>query len=406
MMGSGRRRILLLSLMLAAAGWSGRPARAEDADRLRPYVWLRSAEFNTVWDVLDGYSLGVGVNLDRHWGVEFAADFYEMYLEDPIIGRVGEQALWNFMPEVRFRYPVLNDRLVPYLIAGVGGVRIQFNDQARGGLGLPVDADGTTWSASVGGGIEYFLADNIAFNLEGKYLWVQPIDVSVDGRPSELDMSAPLVTFGFRVFLSENHPQPMVWARQEKPARLFFGAHFGVGAMTNPNWAPAISLEPEVSRWGPLNQIYGISLGVDWGRHWGVELTVDSTEWGIVLDGVGQVSEYAVVPIIPQFRFRYPIGDGRWVPFLMGGVGAAYGERNDKKPVATGMDIHAKGIYPAASVGGGVEYFFAHNASVSTEFHWNHFWDHEIQIDQGPQHTGDFADWQVQVALRLYLLEF
>jgi opacity protein-like surface antigen len=385
---------------------AGVAVKAEDSDRLRPYIYLRSAEFNTVWDVLDGYSIGAGVNLNRYWGVELAADFYEMYLEDPIIGKVGEEAVWNFIPQVRFRYPILNDRLVPYLIAGVGPASLQFNDRSVGGFGQDIDADGYSWSASVGGGIEYFLTDSVAFNLEGKYLWTQPIDISINGNVQELDMSAPMVTFGFRVFLDDNHVRPMPWAAEDIPVRLFFGAHFGVGAMTDGDWASGVSLEPEVSRWGSLNQIYGISVGADFGRHWGVELTIDSTEWGVIVDGVGQVCEYAFVPVIPQVRYRHPLGDSRWVPFVMGGVGGAYGERNDVKPAGATTDIDAKGVYPVASAGAGIEYFFSRSASISGEVHWNYTWGQEISVNNGPTMKGDFANWQAQVALRLYLLEF
>lgn len=395
-----------ITLLAAWVAVSGAPLRAEDSDRLRPYVYLRSAEFNTVWDVLDGYSIGAGVNLNRYWGVELAGDFYEKYLEDPILGKVGEEAIWHFVPQVRFRYPVLGDRLVPYVIAGFGASSLQFNDQSIGGWGKTIDADGYTWSAALGGGLEYFLTDSVAFNLEGKYLWSNPIDITIDGRAQELDMSAPMVTFGFRVFLDDNHVRPMPWVADDAPVRLFFSAHFGVGDMTDGDWAPKVSLDPEVCHWGALNQIYGISLGADFGRNWGVEITADSMEWGVIVDGVGQVCEYAFVPVIPQARFRYPIGDSRWVPFVMGGFGAAYGERNDVKPAGAGTSISAKGVYPAASAGAGIEYFFSRSASVSGEFHWNYSWGHKISVNNGPDMKGDIANWQAQIALRLYLLEF
>lgn len=394
------------AVLLAGAAVGSLAGQAEDSDRVRPYVYLRSAEFNTVWDVLDGYSIGAGVNLNRHWGVELAGDFYEKHLIDDTIGRVGEEAIWHFIPQVRFRYPMLKDRLVPYLIGGIGPASMQFNDRSVGGFGVDIDADGYSWSAAFGGGIEYFLTDSVAFNLEAKYLWTQPIDISIGGVARELDMSAPMATFGFRVFLDDNHVRPMPWAGDDVAARLFFSTHFGVGGMTDGNWAPKVSLEPEVSKWGSLNQIYGLSLGADFGRHWGVELTADSTEWGVIVDGVGQVCEYAFVPVIAQARFRYPLGDSRWVPFVMGGFGAAYGERNDVKPAGAATRVKAKGVYPAASAGAGIEYFFSRSASISSEFHWNYSWGHKVSIANGPDMKGDIANWQAQIALRLYLLEF
>ncbi|MCP5516959.1 MAG: porin family protein [Verrucomicrobiales bacterium] len=386
------------------AGGAVLVAQAEDADRLRPYIQFRSAEFNTAWDVLDGIGLGAGVNLNRYWGIEFAADFYEMELLDRTDTSVGEEGIWHFVPQARFRYPMLKDRLVPYLIAGIGPNRMEYNDRTQAGFGRDIDANGGSFSVALGGGIEYFLADNITFGIEGKYMWSDPVDVSIDGQRQELDMSAPLVTMGLRVYLDENHPQPKADSLADVPARLYAGVRIGVGVMPDGNWVPGVKLEPEVSSWGPFNQIFGLSLGANFGRHLGVELTGESMEWAIHYGARGSIGEYAFVPVIPHLRFRLPLERGRVVPFVMAGFGAAYGEFNDLKPAGQGIPVDASGFYPALGVGGGIEYFFTRQASVSLEARWNYSWGHEITLD-GLAQSGDISNVQAQIGIRLYLLE-
>ena len=126
---------------------------------------------------------------------------------DVAIMGAGFTGLWTAYHLLR-RDPSLNVLVVEKEIAGFGASSLQFNDQSIGGWGETIDADGYTWSAALGGGLEYFLTDSVAFNLEGKYLWSNPIDITIDGRAQELDMSAPMVTFGFRVFLDDNHVRP------------------------------------------------------------------------------------------------------------------------------------------------------------------------------------------------------
>lgn len=402
----GRARRAGWALGLAAAiGWGSAAPRAEDSDRLRPYLHLRSAEFNTAWDVLDSHGLGFGVNLNRHWGIEFAADFYEYLLKDSVAGTLGEQGIWHFIPQVRYRYPLMSNKLVPYLIAGIGPNRTEFNDRHVRTVGTAVDADGGTFTVAFGGGIEYFLVDSVAFGIEAKYLWTDPYTINIGGRERELDMSATLLTVGLRAYLSETRPQPRADSLSDVPTRLYAGLRLGVGTMTGDRMGSDIKLVPESSGWGPLNQIYGVTLGANFGRHLGVEISGESMEWEIRYQDRGQVTEYAFVPVLVNLRLRYPLGDGRWVPFVMAGGGGAYGEKNDLKAAGADLDISGSGIYPAIGVGAGFEYFVTRHVSVGLEARWNHSWGHEISI-AGVTHRGDLSNWQAQLGVRMYLFEF
>jgi len=156
------------------------------------------------------WGVGAGVNLGRHWGVELAIDTWEDSLRDSVVGTVGEVAVGSFTAQVRYRYPLMHDRLVPYAVLGLGGARYEFNDRKPAGFGTDIQADGYGFAATAGAGLDFFVADNIALNLEVKYLAFDPLEVSVDQRAQSYDMSTWAATVGLRVFLDENRPRPMV----------------------------------------------------------------------------------------------------------------------------------------------------------------------------------------------------
>lgn len=382
-------------------------SRAEDSDRFRPYIHFRSAEFNTAWGVQDGWGFGFGANFNQHIGLEFALDSYEKEFEQRPLGQLGEESLLSLVTQMRLRYPLVNRKVVPYVLAGAGVGFTQFNDRRPPAFGLDIDADDTSPVVAVGTGVDLFLADNIAFNLEAKYLWVTSAESRIDGRRHDLDMSAPLVTMGVRAYFSENRPRPMAELEETVPGRAYFGARFGGSILADKNWAPGVSLDPEVSAWlGKINHSGGLSLGVNLGTVWGVELAADFTEFTIVLDDYGAVGEYSVYTIVPHLRLRWPLGNARWVPYLMAGVGVTYGEDNDRKESGAGLGLTARNISPALSVGAGMEYFFARNFSFNVDMRWMYTWGHGITAAGNRRVEGDFSALNVHLGFRVYLLEF
>jgi|GEM_PF-1787543 len=109
----GRRPFILC---FAIGTWlaSFPPARGEDSDRLRYYFNFRAQDTNVLTDVHDAWGGALGLNLNRYVGVELAVDNYELFLEPGGYGgTIGELSIWSVMPQVRLRYPLLRDRLVP-----------------------------------------------------------------------------------------------------------------------------------------------------------------------------------------------------------------------------------------------------------------------------------------------------
>jgi opacity protein-like surface antigen len=293
---------------------------------------------------------------------------------------------------------------VPYAVGGFGGSFYQFNDRKTAGFDRTIDADGAGWAATVGGGVDWFFADNLALNLEAKQIWHSSLDVTIDGQTFSYDPSDWVATIGFRVFFEENQPRSLTGGLEDNPTRIFLGFRAGGSFLTDDQWAGGVSWEPEAVAWGPFDHSFGGSVGMDFGRHWGFELTADGSEYNAVVDGLGPVSEYVVSPIIPQVRLRLPMANGRWVPFATAGVGVCFGEANDYKPASAGIQFEGEGIYPAFTIGAGMEYFVARNISFAAETRWLYSWNHEFKLNGG-EFRGDISEVQVHLALRLYLLE-
>ena len=200
--------ILLLLTLLAIAP----SVHAQDTEDLRAYLGARLGITAAV-DTDVGGGLGatpneqilgvsVGVNLGRYLGIEIAGDGWERNMR--FGGRtIGEFAMYTGVPMLRARYPLLEGRLTPYALAGVGIGYTEFNDRKQPGFG--VDVGGTSWGVvgAVAVGLEYFVANNIAIGVETKYVISRDQEVRVNGRQQSLDLDTLLTTGGIRLFFPE-----------------------------------------------------------------------------------------------------------------------------------------------------------------------------------------------------------
>jgi opacity protein-like surface antigen len=402
-MGRSKSVLFLLGLLLLLV-LSARSAQAEDADRFRPYLRFGSGDISANWGVYDMWTSSLGADFDKNWAGELGIDFYEQDLEEN--GRaLGEVGALHVVPQLRLRQPFFNNRLVFYLLAGTGVSFLQFNDRMGPGFGRQIDIDGSTLTVTAGGGFDAFIADNVAINLEGKYFWLQPVSGTLDGRRTDVDLSAPTVSIGVRVFASENRPRPLAGAGENWSGRGYFGLRLGGAVLTDDRWVPKVQLEPEPSSFGTVNQTGGLLFGWDVGRNWGAELAVDSLEYRIHVDGIGQVGEYGMGVAIPQVRYRIPLDGDRWVPYCNAGMGLVYAEFNDRTVNGFGHDISAKGIYPACSVGIGGEYFLIRNLSLLADVGWLYSWNHGIEVDDIVNDRGAFSAVMFHLGFRIYPFE-
>ena len=200
--------VLLLVSLLAVVPSS----HAQDTDDIRGYLGIRLG-ITAAHDTDIGGGLGatpneqvlgvsLGVNLGRHLGVELAGDGWERNMR---LARrsIGEFAMYTAMPMLRARYPLLEGRLTPYALAGLGAGYTEFNDRKR--PGFEVDVGGTSWgvAAALGLGLEYFVANNITIGVETKYIISRDQEVRLNGRQQSLELDTLLATGGIRLYFPE-----------------------------------------------------------------------------------------------------------------------------------------------------------------------------------------------------------
>ena len=125
----------------------------------------------------------LGFSWNRYLGAELAVDYYEFEVNAADGGfKVNEYSVWAFLGQLRARYPLWNDRIVPYAVAGLGAGFTEPNDSTPEGH-LTRMPSGQDWSLAwaAGAGVDWMVARNIALEAEAKYLSIHP-DVGVEGR--------------------------------------------------------------------------------------------------------------------------------------------------------------------------------------------------------------------------------
>ena len=397
--------LLLAAVMVAAAGAS---ARAEDSDRFRPYVGLKFFDTNPATGVHDLFGFSLGANVNRYFGVELSGDRYEVFPDISPYGTIGEYGVFALIPQVRLRYPVFEDKLVPYIIGGVGAAFTQFNDRKPRGFGLSIqDQSSTVVAATAGLGIEYFIADNIAVGIEARYLFAPDPTLVVQGNREKVKISAPLITFGMRMFYPELAPAPMAEARKDVPTRLYVGVRAGGAVILNSELIPGLDAEPTNNAiGGALTKYFGVSGGLNFGRYLGLELALDGYEVNLDLKGAGNIGEYAVYTAIPYLRVRYPMLGDRLQPYALGGFGYGYTEFNDRKQPGANIQIDAKNGSWAMAFGAGIEYFVMSNIALGLEMKYVYTPGHAITIGSNPTRDAAPSALLFSIGLRAFLLDF
>lgn len=394
---------LLLAALGAALALAG-PAGAEDSGRPRYYLHLRAQDTNA-FGVHDAWGVSLGANFNRYFGLELAGDIYELDFDPSGYGKIGEYSVFALLPQLRVRYPLLKDRLVPYLVGGVGVAFTEFNDRKPRGFGLAVDTESTVIVGSVGGGLEYFIDDNIAVGVEVKYLISGNQTSHVQGEAKRTDVNAFLTTVGLRVFYPELRPRPIAADYGDTRARFYLGVRAGAAILVGDPIDSGLSVDPEPAAYGNTgNQLFGFAVGADFGRHFGLELAFEGFETRLSVPGVGSIREYAVYSVLPQARLRYPLLSGALVTYLIGGVGVAFGESNDEKPRGATVSVGADSLGVAATVGAGVEYFVTRNVALNVETRYLFSRGHSIRVD-GVDHKGAVDAMLVSLGLRAYLYD-
>jgi opacity protein-like surface antigen len=160
----------------------------------------------------------LGVNIDRHWGVEIQMIATPINLRIGNITKIGEVDVTSILPTVRWRWPFMRGRLVPFVTAGVGWSYLIVNDprvvvevpDGRGGAKTvrspkwDPQSPRFTWSAGVGA--EYFLNHHLSIGVYLPFQGFQTSDTTVrfaDGstRKGSADFSGFLTLLQLKAYL-------------------------------------------------------------------------------------------------------------------------------------------------------------------------------------------------------------
>jgi opacity protein-like surface antigen len=377
---------------------------AQDSATPRYYLHLRGQDTNPITEIHDHWGFSLGANLGRWWGPELSIDTFERRVKrsGDTLGEYGVVAL---VPQFRLRYPVLGNRLVPYLVGGVGVAFTEFND--RKPRAPRADVDGATASfpaATVGAGIEYYFADNLAAGVDLKHMFADDQTLRIDGERHSQQVASTFLTLGLRLLVPELRPPAA--APPGPAAGLYLALRVGGAIATDTHNFSSADIRPEPPAYfSTANQFVGAALGADIGRHLGVELAADGYE--IVLAGAGQdsLAEVAVMHVIPQVRLRYPVLDGRVVPYALVGIGAGYIERNDRKGAGVEVDIENSTWGVAAALGAGVDYFVASNIALGLEARYLTNRGHDLRVGTR-EDSGHYDALTIAVTLRVFLVRF
>ncbi len=366
---------------------------AQDSDLMRfygslrvGYAFLSNAQpvsnVDAVWSQ-QVTGLSFGVNFNRYFGAELAADSFETDLALRDVGKIGEYGTFTLIPQARVRYPLFDGTLTPYVLAGVGIGHNEFNDRKQQGIGRSIHANDTTVVGAFGAGIEYFITRNIAVGVEARYLVSRDQEIEIDGRSQKANLDALLAAVSMRLLFPELPGSAGTAAPDYRTTgRFYAGVRLGGGAVINEDIAPGLEAGPVNSALADvLNLSYGGFVGADLTNVLGVEFAVEGYDFEVRVPGLGSVGEYAIYTYIPQLRFRYPVFEGRVTPYLVTGVGISFGEFKDRKPHGVGLDLQGRGDFALAAVAGvGVEYFVASNIAVGIETKYLYSRDHTMHV--------------------------
>ena len=399
-------RAVVATGALVLASFVASTAHGQDSELPRFYLGVRGQDTNPGAGVHDAWGLSLGANLGRYWGLELSADTYELRVKSG--GRsIGEYGVVALVPQLRLRYPLFGDRLVPYVVGGVGLGLTEFNDRKPPGFELSIrNKESSVLVGTVGGGLEYFIADNIALGAEVKYVLAGDTTIGINGSTRDQKVQAPLFGVALRMFVPETKPRPL--AEQEPPpgTRLYLGVRAGAALTTDRTGFESLTLEPEPPAYfSEGNQLFGAVLGLNLGRHWGVELVGEGYEARVSDSTLGSVKEVAVVSVIPHVRWRYPLLGGRLVPFLSAGVGLGYVELNDSKPPSEIRNPLGSSVGVAAAAGGGMEYFVASNLSLGFDARYQTSRGHTFRLD-GRERDAHADAVILGLTIRAYLWKF
>lgn len=395
-------------LLLAAAA-----ARAAEPPDLRPYVHFRFGYENSFYHYTEpdagavglespsqehAFGGSLGVDIGRHWGLELGLDYAKTDLNEASGTKAGDYSTASVLGQVRYRFPLMDGRLVPYVLAGGGMGLGEFS--GREDFGFRVHGHDWAPLGVVGAGAEYFFADNLALTLQARYFFGFEPEVVPEGVPQSITADAVGIDAGLRVYFdslgSGARAKSRAPATDSAERRIYIALRGGEAYFTDTDALPGLHLDRDSGLLG------NGALGVNLSRHWGAELAFEYARAQLRSPTLGRVSGYPVGSIEALARFRYPILGDRVSPYLLAGPGLAFGQSGDLDKPAGVTGFSAPTDWTAVAVfGGGVEYFVEDNVAVGIEVKRVMLFDTTVKLGGVPMTLSpDFVS--VSAGLRIF----
>lgn len=352
----------------------------------------------------------IGYDFSERLSLELVAEGYDMEIIATGFGKTIEYASYMIMPQLKLRFPMQNGRLSPYLIGGIGIGITEANDRSPLGEGLPAifgpatgpnpaipifDGKDTSVVYSIGTGIEYFIAENIALGIEAKYV-SQSADVTVNKLDHTADLDAFFISGGIR-FLFPGPARPSSaysstatgnWLHiSHDTLTPYIGFRLGMARYAEHQLTPDFELSDHEQE-----QVINLTVGMELNPYLAAELAVD--HFGNDINASkspipAKITEFNIVSAVPQLRLQYPMLDDRLLPYVLGGVGVGYVQSNDRTSLGASNRVpyFSADNYSLVSVAGaGVDYYIADNMTIGVEAKYL-FNKTDISIDNIPVET-------------------
>jgi len=111
-----------------------------------------------------------------------------------------------------------------------------------------------------------------------------------------------------------------------------------------------------------VNITENVGLGYNFSKHWGVEIQGVGNEPDVRSDTFGKLGEYSNITVFGSLRYRYPLGDGRFVPWGLGGIGWSLNDFNDATNPR--IKVTGDGSTIAGTLALGFDYFLNPDVAV------------------------------------------
>jgi opacity protein-like surface antigen len=95
---------------------------------------------------------------------------------------------------------VFHDRLVPFVLGGVGLGFAESKDAKPPSSRIMKEANDYSWEAGFAVGVDYFVTRNITIGVQGKYVYNRDHSFRIDGTEEKVNLDALLLSLGLKIY--------------------------------------------------------------------------------------------------------------------------------------------------------------------------------------------------------------